>query len=377
MAMTGSDMLSWFEVPRPLIEPTLRALRLGNTALDVLFYDVNRVVTDLLLHGSIVVESGETRSLCISEMTKAFSQLDLSALSDPEGSILVVDAGRPPHVTSFKDVPNFINWVKAPDQTVKTASVTGVGSSALGSVAFAWNISTALDEPVAAVVPGYGVADWIEQGLGGWFFGLQNWVKQMGQEVLAHTMPQTARIGRHLMMTAPGHAEANTGAPVFQRGSGSSDVLHAILKEVPNLYRLFGHSKGALVIENAIRSLPRETTQRLHVVTFECVIEEDTPTAGYSQFLGLIDGLGLLNSWGNRPETLIPTHHSTNTSIPLSVPVSLLARLATPREAPPPPSITYQPALVERPAATTTRQRSRGAGQMAGVPTRNGALQPN
>ena len=81
------------------------------------------------------------------------------------------------------------------------------------------------------------------------------------------------------MMTAPGHAEANTGAPVFQRGSGSSDVLHAILKEVPNLYRLFGHSKGALVIENAIRSLPRDTIQRLHVVTFECVIEEDTPTA--------------------------------------------------------------------------------------------------
>ena len=183
MAMTGSDMLSWFDVPRPLIEPTLRALRLGNTALDVLFYDVNRVVTDLLLHGSIVVGSGETRSLRISEMTQAFSQLDLSALSDPEGSILVVDAGLPLHVTSFKDVPNFINWVKAPDQTVKTASVTGVGSSALGSVAFAWNISTALDEPVAAVVPGYGVADWIEQGLGGWFFGLQNWVKQMGQEV--------------------------------------------------------------------------------------------------------------------------------------------------------------------------------------------------
>jgi len=73
MAMTGSDMLSWFEVPPPLIEPTLRALRLGNTALDVLFYDVNRVVTDLLLHGSIVVESGETRSLRISEMTQAFS----------------------------------------------------------------------------------------------------------------------------------------------------------------------------------------------------------------------------------------------------------------------------------------------------------------
>ena len=45
----------------------------------------------------------------ISEMTKAFSQLDLSALSNPEGSILVVDSGRPPHVTPFEDVPSFLS----------------------------------------------------------------------------------------------------------------------------------------------------------------------------------------------------------------------------------------------------------------------------
>ena len=86
-------------MPRPLIEPTLRALRLANTALDALFYDVSAVVTDLLLHGSIVVAEAEgAPSWRISEMTKAFSQLDLSALSNPEGSILVVDSGRPPHV---------------------------------------------------------------------------------------------------------------------------------------------------------------------------------------------------------------------------------------------------------------------------------------
>ena len=110
MPMTGPDMLSWFEVPRPLIESTLRALRLGNTALDALFYDVSAVVTDLLLHGSIVVAEAEgAPSWRISEMTKAFSQLDLSALSNPEGSILVVDSGRPPHVTPFEDVPSFLS----------------------------------------------------------------------------------------------------------------------------------------------------------------------------------------------------------------------------------------------------------------------------
>ena len=100
MSMTEPDAFNWFEIPRPFIEPTLRALRLGNTALDALFYDVNRMVTDLFLHGSIVVKGAAVSpSSCFSEMTKGFSQLDLSALSNPEGSILFVDAGRPPRIT--------------------------------------------------------------------------------------------------------------------------------------------------------------------------------------------------------------------------------------------------------------------------------------
>jgi hypothetical protein len=127
------------------------------------------------------------------------------------------------------------------------------------------------------------------------------------------------------------------------------------------------HSKGAWVIKNAIESLPRKTTQRLHVVTFGCRIAEDTPTTRYSQFLGLIDGLGLLNSWGNPSQTLIPTHHSTNTSIPLSMSVSVLTRLAIMREAPRPPAITYP--LIEKLGKTTTRQRKRVARQWEGEGT--------
>jgi hypothetical protein len=366
MATTGSDAFTLFEVARPFLEPTLRALRLGNTALDALFYDVNRMVTDLFLHGSIVVKGAAiSPSSRFSEMTKGFSQLDLSALSNPEGSILFVDAGRPPRITQFEDVVNFTSWVKTHGQTLRTASVTGVGSSALGSAAFAWNVSTALDEPVVAIVPGYGVADAIQQGLSGWFGAYNWWFRQMAQEVLA-AVPLAARSDSHLTMTAPGHAEATTGASVFRRGSGSSDVLHAILKDLPYIDRVFGHSKGALVIKNAIESLPRKTTQRLHVVTFGCRITEDTPTALYSQFLGLIDAIGLLNSWGNPLETLIPAHHSTNTSIPLSMSVSVLTRLAMMREAPQPPAIqppaiTY--ALIEELGARKTRQRNHVARQ--------------
>ena len=363
MSMTGSEAFNWFEIPRPFIEPTLRALRLGNTALDSLFYDINTMVTDLFLHGSIVVKGADVSLPSrFSEMTKGFSQLDLSALSNPAGSILVVDAGRPPRITQFEDVAKFISWVKEHGQNLRTASVTGVGSSALGSAAFAWNISKALDEPVVAIVPGYGVADAIHQGLEGWFGVYNWWVQQMAQQFLGHTMPLAARSNRHLMITAPGDAAANTGAAVLRRGGGASlatcckqtsNALHAILKDVPNIKRVFGHSKGGLAIKNAIQSLPRETTQRLHVVTFGCSIAEDTPTAGYSQFLGVLDGLGLLTAF-NPSHTLIPTHHSTNTSIPLSMSVSVLTRLAMMKEEPEPPVITYR--LIEELGARTTRQ---------------------
>jgi hypothetical protein len=67
-----------------------------------------------------------------------------------------------------------------------------------------------------------------------------------------------------------------------------------------------------------------------------------------------MDGVGLLNSWGNPLQSLIPMHHSTNTSIPLSMPVSALTRLAMMKEAPQPPVITYR--LMEELEARATRQ---------------------
>jgi hypothetical protein len=266
----------------------------------------------------------------------------------------------------LEDVSHFIDWTKAHGQTLRTVSVTGVGSSALGSAAFAWNVSAALDEPVAAIVPGHGVADAIQQGLDGCFGVYILWVSRMAQEVLARPMAPADRPRRRLIKSAPDDARANTDAPEFRRGRGSflatnynqsANVLSAILKEVPNINRVFGHSKGVLTIKNALQCLPRETRRRLRIVTFGCSIAEDTPTAGYSQFLGLFDALGLLSSWGNSSHTLIPAHHSTSTSIPLSMPVSVLTRLAILRDAPRPPT-TASP-VIDKPGATTTR-RSKG-----------------
>jgi len=42
---------------------------------------------------------------------------------------------------------------------VDITTITGVGSSALGSAALAWDVSVALKKQVLAIVPRYGVAD--------------------------------------------------------------------------------------------------------------------------------------------------------------------------------------------------------------------------
>ena len=38
------------------------------------------------------------------------------------------------------------------------------------------------------------------------------------------------------------------------------------------------------------------------VLTFGCAIAEELKHCTYTQFLGVLDGLGVLNSWGHQPE---------------------------------------------------------------------------
>jgi hypothetical protein len=217
-------------------------------------------------------------------------------------------------------VKKFLKSPYKESRDVDIASITGVGSSALGSAALAWNISVALEKPVLAIVPGYGVADVVLQGLGGWFaFGLHDFLssKTLIQTGLATAAPETARIGRELAASTPQEPAARGGAPIFRYGSGSSDALHALLEYRETPFRLLvGHSKGALQINNAIQSLAVERTQGLRVVTLGCPIGENVAGVDYHQYLGLFDALGQLNAWGHWPEYWPPTWHSTNPVLP-------------------------------------------------------------
>ena len=214
--------------------------------------------------------------------------------------------------------------------------------AALGSAAFAWNVSEALGEPVAAIVPGYGLADIIPQGLSGFFgYGLADYVRQLGDEALAWMAPEMARIGRRLSRSIPGEpARLAASGASYRRGSPEADILHAILLHAPQITRLYGHSKGSLCIGNAILSLPRDRARELEVTTFSAVVKEECD-ADFEQILGNIDSLGQLNSWGNLPERWIGAWHSTNTMLPLTVPVTKLTKerlTSEPRPRPAQPS---------------------------------------
>lgn len=307
--------LSVFELPQAWVRPALEACRVFNTGLDVLFYDVPALARDLAARGERIA------ARATDDFPDRQGVLDLGALRDPEGSLLVVDPERAPYIRRFGDVGDFLACGEAEVLGVEVVSLTGVGSSALGSAALAWDVAKALGEPVLAIVPGYGVADAVLQGLGGWFgFGLQDALsaKAQVQTAVGAVAPGVARLGRRLSQSAPGSRELPNGAPVFRYGCGSSDVLHDLMQRRP-IGCVVGHSKGALSIYNALASLPPERTAGLRVVTLGCPVPEDIPGAAFHQFLGLFDALGALNAWGRRPERWVAADHSTNVSLPLSM----------------------------------------------------------
>ena len=120
-----SGFLDLFEIPRPLIEPALQACRLFNTSLDSLFYDVPTLVRELRARGQTVG----------TDDTETAGELNLSALKDPEGSLLIVDPAKAPYIRAYHDVEIFLGCDEPEVRNVAIATITGVGSSALGSAA--------------------------------------------------------------------------------------------------------------------------------------------------------------------------------------------------------------------------------------------------
>ena len=79
----GELSLKAFEFPPWLVEPAVRSCRLFNTVLDFVFYDVPTLRAALAEKDASMQALGEKPPSRI---------IDFDALSDPEGSLLLLDA---------------------------------------------------------------------------------------------------------------------------------------------------------------------------------------------------------------------------------------------------------------------------------------------
>lgn len=264
----------------PLRTLALEAFHSRNTALDAVFYDIARVTPD------------EAEAL--------------AEASVREGDILLVPPSGPEPLRHFGSVEAFLQDGTA----VGALAVAGVGSSSVGSAAFARNVANALGQPVAAVVSGYGLADVLTEALGGFFFfGALNSLRHLFENLDVASRALAADLERGSRLT-------------WARTSRDTQTVLALLK-APTFAAglLIGHSKGNLVLSEALYALvsddaPRaqERADATRIVTVSAKIGMPSPFADVIDVMGQFDGFGALNS---RPdlgtEYVVPlAWHSTN-----------------------------------------------------------------
>ena len=121
-------------------------MRHGNTLFDAMFYNIANL-------------SAEARCLAIDEGIL-------------EGEILVVwPRSRGGPARRYRTVDDLLD-PKDGLPGIAHVAVAGVGSSALGAMSLAQDIAEVVDSPVAGVVAGRGVWDWVFEGLEGfWVLG--------------------------------------------------------------------------------------------------------------------------------------------------------------------------------------------------------------
>jgi hypothetical protein len=274
----------------------LESWRQRNAVLDTLFYDVS-VVSQI-------------------------EAVDLSPWLAAEGAILIVPPSGSSRLTLCTSVPEFI----AKADGVRALAIAGVGSSALGSAAFARNIADAIGGPVAAVVSGYGLADLVTEALGGYFlFGALNSMRHAfeGLDRLTEWRPPISSAG----IESPGD---------FIRQSRDTDTVLALLSDKRLSFDLLvGHSKGNLVLAEALYELvgtdldtARSLAASACIVTVSARIAMPPLFSRVIDIMGAWDWFGALNSRPDIPADYLVANawHHTNTELPAHLPVTKTLR---------------------------------------------------
>jgi hypothetical protein len=275
------------------------AVRKRNATLDSLFYDVGKI-----------------------SLTEAQG---LAPWLVAEGAILLVPPSGGGDLRAFDSVDDFD---AAGGTNCRALTVAGVGSSALGAAAFARNVADAVGDSVAAVVSGYGLADVITEGAGGWFwFGTINRLRRAFQ-TLGQLTPQTPARSSRPLADPVGAVERTLGRDLRTAIDLLTDARFGFDLVV-------GHSKGNLVLSEALfaqirrakaekRPIPAETL----IVTMSAAITMPPAFHTIVDVMGDWDWFGRLNSDAAIPiDVAVPqAWHHTNTELENHLPVTEVLR---------------------------------------------------
>ena len=276
----------------------LEGLRQRNAALDAFFYDVSTVAQD--------------EAVAISPWLAA------------EGAILIVP---PTGAGTLTLCPSVDDFLEKGSPEIRTLAIAGVGSSALGSAAFARNVADAIGSPVAAVVSGYGLADVLTEALGGFFwFGALNGIR--------HAFEGFDRLteGQFFLRSGPSD---RTGDFVLRQSRDTETVLALLAEPQLQFDLLVGHSKGNLVLSEALYDLARTAPERAkavaeaaRIVTISARIAMPPLCRNVIDVMGAWDWFGGLNSRPDIPTDYLAPNawHHTNTELPAHLPVTKTLR---------------------------------------------------
>ena len=210
--------------------------------------------------------------------------------------------------------------------------MAGVGSSALGAAAFARNVADAFGLPVAAVVSGYGLADLLTEALGGWFwFGTLNRVRHQfeGLDAMSRALNGMESV-----------SSTGTSLELSNISRDTTTVMALLTDPRFGFSLLTGHSKGNLVISEALYELERRpagkaiSANEFWIVTVSAAVAMPMRYKKIIDVMGTIDGFGAMNSSPGisvEKQCSMSWHH-TNTEIAFHLPVTKVFReLATER----------------------------------------------
>lgn len=271
---------------------------LRNTIVDSMFYDIHALTAD--------------------------ERLRLGVQKPREGSIIVVSPKKDnQEIRHYKSALRFFT---SEGDNVKAIVVAGVGSSVLGTAAFARNIADAGNFDVAGVISGYGLTDVATEILNGFLYGKIDKIQSTIERKLESWTDTVSETPARLHLEkSEGQKTSGVLDAMVPANSDCGTLLDVLIARPPKLKFLIGHSKGNLVIDFVLEILakmlgedngPGDYYKNLTVVTIGAVVAIPDKFKHY-QFLGSRDWLGRMNSNLDLPHEAIPgASHHTNPDIP-------------------------------------------------------------